>query len=80
MRFHLSRQSDVEAAPSIGPKTAKRLYLAGIRKVADLLNADARSVAEELSVSHITATKITSWQQQARLRSAVIGRNWADAA
>ena len=67
LRFHLSRQSDVEAAPSIGPKTAKRLYLAGIRKVADLLNADARSVAEELSVSHITATKITSWQQQARL-------------
>ncbi|MCG8448238.1 MAG: DUF4332 domain-containing protein, partial [Pirellulales bacterium] len=66
-RFTLQRESDVEAAPSIGPKTADRLAKVGIRTVADLLNSDPESTAEELNVSHITAKTIAVWQHQSRL-------------
>ncbi len=66
-KFHLSREQDVEAAPSIGPKTAKRLAKVGVRTVADLLNADPDSTATEIDVRHISATTIAEWQHQARL-------------
>jgi len=66
-RFTLSRENDVKAAPSIGPKTASRLAQAGIRSVADLLSANPESVAEELDVSHIQAKTVAAWQHQARL-------------
>lgn len=67
LRFYLSRNEDVEAAPSIGPKTAQRLARVGIRTVADLLQADPESVAAELDVNHINADTVTEWQHQARL-------------
>ena len=67
LKFHLSRESDVEAAPSIGPKTAERLLKVGIRTVADLLNADPQATAEMLETRHIRAKTITQWQDQARL-------------
>ncbi|MEQ8835610.1 MAG: DUF4332 domain-containing protein, partial [Lacipirellulaceae bacterium] len=67
LRFFLERSSNVEEAPSIGPKTAERLAGVGIRSVADLLNADAESTASEIEVSHIKATTIAAWQHQARL-------------
>ena len=66
-RFYLSREQDVEDAPSIGPKTAKRLAKVGIRTVADLLNADPESTALEIKASHIKAETIAAWQHQARL-------------
>ncbi len=66
-RYYLSLESEVEDAPSIGPKTAKHLARVGIRTVADLLNADAASTSAELDMSHITATRIAEWQNQARL-------------
>ncbi len=66
-KFYLSLDSDVEDGPSIGPKTAEKLAAVGIRSVADLLNADSASVAEELDVSHIRAAQIVDWQHQARL-------------
>ena len=66
-RFHLEREKPVEEAPSIGPKTAERLATVGIRSVADLLNADPESTAEELGVRHINAETIAKWQHQARL-------------
>ena len=67
LRFYLNLESDVEAAPSIGPKTAEHLLRVGIRTVSDLLNSNPVSVAEELDMSHITATKLSEWQHQARL-------------
>jgi|GEM_PF-1361793 len=66
-RFYLSREQDVEAAPSIGPKTATRLAKVGVRTVADLLHADPDSTATELDQNHITAETIAAWQHQARL-------------
>ena len=57
----------MEDAPSIGPKTAKRLVKVGIRTVADLLNANPDSTASELGVSHIKPETLVAWQHQARL-------------
>ncbi|MCO6046549.1 DUF4332 domain-containing protein [Aeoliella sp. ICT_H6.2] len=67
LKFRLSRTSPVVDAPSVGPKTAKRLGKLGIRTVADLLEADPAATAEALEVRHITAEKIVAWQHQAQL-------------
>ena len=48
LRFLLDRSSPVAEAPSIGRTTAERLAQVGIRTVADLLNANPESTAEEL--------------------------------
>jgi predicted flap endonuclease-1-like 5' DNA nuclease len=63
----LLRSSPVVDAPSIGPKTAKRLKAIGIHTIDDLLFADAAQLAEQLGVRHITVVKIEAWQQQAHL-------------
>lgn len=67
LRFYLSRSNDVEAAPSIGEKTAQRLGQIGIYTVDDLLNANSTSVAERLNNRRITPETIEQWQAQARL-------------
>lgn len=67
LRFRLSRTSPVVDAPSIGPKTAKRLSKVGLKTVDDLLAADAAETAEQLDVNHITAEKIVAWQHQSQL-------------
>jgi predicted flap endonuclease-1-like 5' DNA nuclease len=66
-RTYLAEQDDVERAPSIGPKTAGRLYGLAIKTVADLLAADPADIARRLGDSRIDADKVTAWQQQARL-------------
>ena len=71
LRFYLQRSDDIEAAPSIGPKTAKRLSNVGIFTVADLLEADPESTATSLDVSHINTAMIIDWQNQARLCSCI---------
>lgn len=67
LRFHLEPDSDVEDAPSIGPKTARRLAKVGIHTVSDLLAADPERTAPRLPVQYITADIIRDWQDQARL-------------
>ncbi|MCB1507000.1 MAG: DUF4332 domain-containing protein [Hyphomicrobiaceae bacterium] len=70
-RTYLSMNDDVEAAPSIGPKTAARLYAIGIRTVADLIDADPFAAEESLGARHITADTIADWQDQAHLVMAI---------
>lgn len=62
---------DVEAAPSIGPKTAERLKAAGIATVADLLSADPAEVTAKLADGHFSAASLRLWQDQARLAASL---------
>lgn len=66
-RFYLELDDDVVDAPSIGPKTAARLYAAGILTVRQLLKANVQTAAEAIDGRHITADVLTDWQDQARL-------------
>ncbi|MBL8809140.1 MAG: DUF4332 domain-containing protein [Planctomycetaceae bacterium] len=67
MRFFLSRTSDVERAPSIGPRTAQMLHSIGVRTVEELLSMAPERIADKLNHRRITATVIQQWQNQARL-------------
>ncbi|MCG6154857.1 DUF4332 domain-containing protein [Rubinisphaera margarita] len=67
LRFYLSRESAIVDAPSIGPKTAKRLNRVGIKTVRDFLKADLKKIASRLNLKHITPTVLEEWQQQAKL-------------
>lgn len=66
-KFYLDRERDIVDAPSIGPKTAERLYAVGLRTVGDLMDADPAALVEQLAVRHITADVIRDWQDQSRL-------------
>jgi predicted flap endonuclease-1-like 5' DNA nuclease len=66
-RFYLEPITNVVHAPSIGPKTAKRLANSGIHTVADLLAADPVETARKLAVKNLTPEAVRSWQRQAQL-------------
>jgi hypothetical protein len=66
-RPRLTEADPVEAAPSIGPKTAARLAVVGISTIGDLLAADPAATAKTLGVRHIAAGDIAAWQAQTRL-------------
>ncbi|MCA9247747.1 MAG: DUF4332 domain-containing protein [Planctomycetales bacterium] len=67
LRFYLEFDDEIEAAPSIGAKTARRLTRIGLRTVADLLDADATQVAAKMNSKWITAELVGDWQDQTRL-------------
>lgn len=67
LRYHLAPDHDVVDAPSIGPKTAERLYAHGIRSVRDLLIAEPEALAAKLDARHIDARVIEDWQFQAQM-------------
>lgn len=67
LRFFLSRSSDIEAAPSIGPKTAESLRQLGVLTVNDLLQIRPEKLAQQLNRRRITADVIELWQSQSRL-------------
>ena len=67
MRFFLNRTSEVEKAPSIGPRTAQMLEAIGIRTVEDFVSMAADRLAEKLSHRRITKTIIQQWQCQSKL-------------
>ncbi|MFZ4806726.1 MAG: DUF4332 domain-containing protein [Hyphomicrobiaceae bacterium] len=70
-RRRLQLTDDVVDAPSIGPKTARRLEPLGIRSIADLLAADPAEVSRRLDVRHMTPDVVTEWQNQTRLVLAI---------
>jgi hypothetical protein len=72
-RFHLTLDHDVVDGPTIGPKTAERLYPHGIKTVGDLLEADPAALAGLLNNRHIMPETVTDWQDQARLVCSVPG-------
>ena len=71
----LTLTDDIEAAPSIGPKTAERFAAAGIKTVADLLACEPDAAARALGHGGMDAETIRLWQQQARLVLDIPGLN-----
>ncbi|MDG1874005.1 MAG: DUF4332 domain-containing protein [Mariniblastus sp.] len=65
--YRLELSQLVEAAPSIGKKTAARLAAVGVTTVADLLDADSHSIAHRLDVRHIDGATVQQWQIQTAL-------------
>ncbi len=72
-RCTLNEAAPVVQAPSIGPKTAKRLEAAGVRTVGDLLGLEPEAGEEQLDARHISAEVIRAWQAQALLACTVPG-------
>jgi predicted flap endonuclease-1-like 5' DNA nuclease len=72
-RCTLSSDAPVVQAPSIGPKTAKRLEAVGVRTVADLLRLEPQEGEEQIDARHISADVIREWQAQAELACTVPG-------
>lgn len=70
-RIRLTREADVVDAPSIGPKTANRLNLIGVKTVSDLLELSPEDAAQRIKASHINARVIRDWQTQALLACSV---------
>lgn len=71
LKFYLDLDDDLEAAPSIGPKTAKKFEALGIKTVRDFLKQDASAIAGKLNAKHVTIAIIKDWQDQTRLAAAV---------
>ncbi len=67
LRFFLNRTSNIEKAPSIGPRTAQMLEAIGIRTVEDLMNMTPERISEKLSHRRMTPQVIQQWQHQSRL-------------
>lgn len=66
-RFYLNLKDHVEAAPSIGPKTAERFEKIGISTVEQFLKQTSESMASKLNYRRITPDLIATWQNQTRL-------------
>jgi hypothetical protein len=67
LKFYLNLHDPVEAAPSIGPKTAERFIQIGVNTIEEFLRTTADSMAEKIDFKRISAEVIRQWQQQARL-------------
>lgn len=67
LRFLLNLDDAVEAAPSIGPKTASKFVQIGVHNIRDFLRTTAESMAERINFKRMTADVIRQWQAQTRL-------------
>ena len=67
LKFYLDLSDHIEAAPSIGPKTAERFEKIGVYTIADFLKLTAESMAQKLDYRRMSADVLRSWQHQARL-------------
>lgn len=78
-RIRLSREAAVVDAPSIGPKTANRLAIIGVKTVGDLLALAPEDAAARIKAGHINAGVIKDWQAQALLACSVPELNGTNA-
>jgi predicted flap endonuclease-1-like 5' DNA nuclease len=78
-RIRLTREASVVDAPSIGPKTAGRLNVIGVKTVGDLLALSPDEAAAQIKQSHINARIIKDWQAQAALACTVPDLNGTSA-
>ncbi len=69
--YMLHPDDPVVDAPSIGPKTARRLESVGVRTVSDLLAVAPATAAVMIDQKHVSARLIAGWQAQARLACTV---------
>jgi hypothetical protein len=67
LKFHLNLNDAIEAAPSIGPRTAERFTKINVNSIADFLRMTAEAMAEKIQYKRITVDVIRQWQRQARL-------------
>lgn len=67
LKFYLELQDKLEAAPSIGPKTAERFERIDVVTVSDFLAKTAEAMARKINYKRITADVIRQWQNQARM-------------
>lgn len=72
-KLTLDSAAPVEKAPSIGPKTAKRLEAVGVHTIADLLALEPEKGQRDIGARHISAQLIRDWQAQATLACSVPG-------
>lgn len=72
-RSTLQAESPVVDAPSIGPKTARRLEAVGVHTVGDLLSLQPATGAVLIDQRHVSAQLIQEWQAQAALACAIPG-------
>jgi len=79
LKFYLDPSKDVVDAPSIGPKTAKRLARIGVRTVAGLFAVDPKKAAAKLKTRHIKPDTIRDWQDQAKLVCRILNLRGHDA-
>lgn len=73
VKTYLALDDDIERAPSIGPRTAKRLAPLGIKTVSHFLSASAYLTADALRSKTIKAETILLWQDQCRLMMDIPG-------
>ena len=72
-RARLTLDAPLEAAPSIGPKTAKRFAKQDILTIGDFLNCDAKRIAKKLDTRFIDKARIEDWKAQTKLMMEVPG-------
>ena len=71
--FRLQLDDDVVDAPSIGPKTSRRLNMIGVQTIADLIDANSDDVADQLDQAWIDSELIQQWQAQSVLMLRIPG-------
>jgi hypothetical protein len=64
---YLFASDDLEAAPSIGPKTAERFAAVGVHTVGDFLGSNPDDLAEDLDDPYFDAETLADWQDQAQM-------------
>ncbi|MDB4778326.1 DUF4332 domain-containing protein, partial [bacterium] len=67
LKFYLDLTDHIEAAPSIGPRTAERFEKVGVVTISDFLRQTADSMATKINYKRISSEVIRQWQKQTRL-------------